>query len=223
MLKHNTPLDIILLAAGMSRRMGAQNKLLLPFKNSTILETTIHNIIDAGIGKMTIVLGHEADIVTPFLQQFMQNINNPNPLIVNNLNYEKGMTTSIQMGVHASNLPFFSDLNTRGTEGGYMICLSDMPLISPEEYSYLAHQFSIYLKKDKKAIVQPIYQGERGNPTIFSKIYKEDILNLTYPEGCKPIVQAYKEHLYLVEMPTPSVLRDADTPEAYQELIANRH
>jgi molybdenum cofactor cytidylyltransferase len=207
-------INVIVLAAGMSRRMGAQNKLLLPFGNSTILETTIHNIMDAGIGKMTIVLGHEADIIRQNLKKFEKLSNLDTPLsICENLNYEKGMTTSIQAGIKAT------EIRNPKSEIGYMICLSDMPLITTEEYTYLANQFADFYRKDKRAIVQPTYQGQRGNPTIFSKTYKDDILNLNHLDGCKPIVQAHQNHLYFVEMPTPSVLRDADTPEAYQMLF----
>jgi molybdenum cofactor cytidylyltransferase len=125
--------------------------------------------------------------------------------ILMNEKYEKGMTTSIQKGVErASNDSL-----------GYMICLSDMPFITPSEYQFLANAFFSILENDKQAIVQPVFEGQRGNPTIFSSFYKKDILDLTYTEGCKPIVQNYKKHLYLVEMPTDSIVKDIDVREEY--------
>jgi CTP:molybdopterin cytidylyltransferase MocA len=263
-------LTSIVLAAGLSRRMGEENKLLLPFGGATILETTLLNIIESQMGETLVVVGHEADDVVRTLamnfrfqisdsrlaaRQDLLNLldlvnlkpdedkrtgnlqSSPNvlnaqtsnfklendklqthlsPLSINaenqpflkillNENYEKGMTTSIQKGVEAAN----------DDSLGYMICLSDMPFITPEEYTFLADAFFTILENDKQAIVQPIFEGNRGNPTIFSSFYKKDILGLTYTEGCKPIVQANKKHLYLVEMPTKSVLQDIDLREEY--------
>jgi CTP:molybdopterin cytidylyltransferase MocA len=265
-------LTSIVLAAGLSRRMGEENKLLLPFGGATILETTLLNIIESQMGETLVVVGHEAeDVVRTLAQNFRFQISNfrlaarqdllnlnlkvlvnlkpdehkctgnlqtsPNvlnaqtsnfklekdklqthlpPLSINaenqpflqilmNENYEKGMTTSIQTGVEAAN----------DNSLGHMICLSDMPFITPAEYRFLADAFFSILENDKQAIVQPIFEGNRGNPTIFSSFYKKDILNLTYTEGCKPIVQTNKTHLYLVEMPTKSVLQDIDLREEY--------
>ena len=47
----------IVLAAGLSRRMGNENKLLLPFGNSTILGTTLTQILNAQLGETLLVLG----------------------------------------------------------------------------------------------------------------------------------------------------------------------
>lgn len=211
-------LTAIVLAAGLSRRMGKDNKLLLPFGETTILETTLSHILRAELGETCVVVGHEADDVVSILMpnlQFQTSLRGTKPsnvqLLTNN-DYEKGMTTTIQTGVDAA-----SDASA-----GYMICLSDMPFIAPAEYQFLKEQFLIIWAKDPQAIVQPTYEGKRGNPTIFSNVYKKDILNLTYTEGCKPIVQAHQEHVYLVEMPTDSVLQDIDSKKEYTKIISNQ-
>jgi molybdenum cofactor cytidylyltransferase len=225
-------LTAIVLAAGLSRRMGKDNKLLLPFGETTILETALAHILKAELGETLVVVGHEADDIvsilmpnlkfdmsslkreTPNLKPETQNLkletSNLKPETSNlklqtNNDYEKGMTTTIQIGVEAAN----------DKSVGYMICLSDMPFITPAEYQFLKEQFLTIWAKDPQAIVQPTFEGKRGNPTIFSSMYKKDILNLTYTEGCKPIVQANVQHVYLVEMPTDSVLKDIDSKEEY--------
>ena len=237
----------IVLAAGLSRRMGEENKLLLPFGGMTILEMTLSNILPSQLGETLVVVGHEAaDIVKVLVKNFTcqisdaqfqekksmpktlkallsDEVNKPQwglpPLsiiaqnqlffeVLLNEEYEKGMTTSIQKGVEAAN----------DNSLGYMICLSDMPFITPTEYRFLAQAFFDILERDKQAIVQPTFEGNRGNPTIFSNFYKKDILDLTYTEGCKPIVQQHKKHLYLVEMPTDSVVKDIDLRQEYDRL-----
>ncbi len=211
-------LSIIVLAAGLSKRMGADNKLLLPFHGKTLLETTISNILFADIGEVIVVVGHEAEKVKNVLKNY------PLPLesgcsisIIENLAYEKGMTTSIQKGILAAQ-------NTYGTSRfkreGYMICLSDMVLIRPEEYRYLAQQFSDFYKQNEKVIIQPIFEEKRGNPVIFSSFYKKSILETTDTEGCRSVVQAYKKHVKLVEMPTNHVLQDIDIQADYLQLLS---
>jgi molybdenum cofactor cytidylyltransferase len=215
-----TPITAIVLAAGLSRRMGNENKLLLPFGQSTILTTTLANILSAKIGETLVVVGHEAQNVQAALTTWrdlqVAVLPNEGPLsistwrdlkvaLLTNNHYEKGMTTTIQTGVAAADAESL----------GYMICLSDMPFITPSEYTFLANEFLNILKTDKQAIVQPIFKEKRGNPTIFSSFYKNHILELTDTEGCKPIVKANAAHVYLVEMPTDSVLRDIDTQGDY--------
>jgi molybdenum cofactor cytidylyltransferase len=240
-------LTSIVLAAGLSRRMGEENKLLLPFGGTTILEMTLSNILPSQLGETLVVVGHEAaDIVKVLAKNFAFQISDvkfkekkpiPRTLkallsdevstlqwglpplsitaqnqlffkILLNEDYEKGMTTSIQKGVEAASEESL----------GYMICLSDMPFITPAEYKFLADAFFDILEQDRQAIVQPTFEGNRGNPTIFSNFYKKDILDLTYTEGCKPIVQNHKKHLYLVEMPTDSVVKDIDFRQEYDRL-----
>ena len=218
----------IVLAAGLSRRMGEVNKLLLPFGKKTILETTLDNILSSDIEVVLIVIGHEAQQVKKVLDDYLRRNTGFRRkfFVVENPNFEKGMTTSIQAGVRASQnisptLPHSQPSTTHNSQLStlnYMVCLSDMPLISANEFSFLKNQFEEILKQDEKAIVQPIFKEKRGNPTIFSSFYKNDILNLMDTEGsegCKPIVQAHKNHVYLVEMPTPSILKDIDNEEEY--------
>jgi CTP:molybdopterin cytidylyltransferase MocA len=191
------------------------------------LETTLANVLTARVGETLVVVGHEAAEIkvvlaanTIFHFSLFTFHSKKGPLSINaknapfftiltNKHYEKGMTTTIQTGVEAADLASL----------GYLICLSDMPFITAAEYQFLAQQFLIIREKDPQAIVQPTFEGKRGNPTIFSNVYRESILQLTDTEGCKPIVKTHAEHVYLVEMPTNSVLKDIDSKEEYVRLI----
>ena len=219
----------IVLAAGLSRRMGEENKLLLPFGKKTVLETTLDNILSSNIDVVLIVIGHEAQQVKKVLDDYLRRNTGfrRKCFIVENPDFEKGMTTSIQAGVKASqnisptihNSQPSTTHNSQLSTLNFMICLSDMPLISADEYSFLKNQFEYILKHDTQAIVQPIFKEKRGNPTIFSNFYENHILNLTDAEGCKPIVQSHKNHVYLVEMPTHSILKDIDNTEDYKLMM----
>lgn len=193
----------IVLAAGASRRMGTDNKLFLPFGKQTLLETTLSHIEAAGLGEILVVVGYEKERVYELLK------NKPFK-VVENPDYARGMTTSIQAGIAAA----------RPDTAGFMICLSDMPLIAATAYQALAEIFTTALESDAAAIVQPRYQGQPGNPVLFSGLYRHDLLALQYPEGAKPLVEANREHLVRAEMHTGAILLDADTPEAYRLLLS---
>jgi molybdenum cofactor cytidylyltransferase len=188
----------IVLAAGLSRRMGQANKMLLPFGDSTILETTLQQLSGAGIVDIIVVTGHEHERVKALLQ-------NHAVQVVFNSDFEKGMTTSIQAGILAA----------RAETQGWMICLADMPLLTAEEYALLIKQFTTALATDPKAIVQPRFHDQPGNPVIFSACYREPILALDFPEGARPIVQGHRQHIVPVPLLTDHCLRDIDTPEDF--------
>lgn len=199
-------LTVILLAAGLSKRMGHANKLRLPFGDKTILQATLENIIEAKLGEILVIVGYEKELIESDLEHFKDKIK-----IVFNPHFESGMTSSIQAGIANS---------SKNTEG-YMICLSDMPLLQLIDYQRISNFYLSFIeKKDSHyPIVQPVFKGQRGNPVIFHPIYKKEILDLKNTEGGKPIVQAHKENVYFVEMSNNAILLDADTPEAYAELL----
>lgn len=193
-------LSAIVLAAGLSKRMGNINKLLLPYKNKTIIEATLENILASGIDEIIVVTGCEAEKVKAVIQHL------PVP-ILHNPYYEKGMTTSIQCGVkHAK-------------ETGYMICLADMFMIISEEYALLKKTYEENFTSNPKYIYLPRYNNEKGNPVIFSTYYKHAILEHKEMEGCKAIVQSNKENVFWVDMPTNHVLQDMDYYKDYEKYI----
>lgn len=195
---------ILLLAAGLSRRMGPANKLLLPFGQKTLLETTLDHLEAAALGELMVIVGHEAGLLRPLLH-------GRTCRVLENPDYGTGMTSSIKTGVAAA----------APNSNGFMICLADMPLITPAEYRLLADAFEAALAADAHAIVQPRYGERRGNPVIFSAVYREALLTLDEAEGARSVVKAHIDHLFLVDMPTDAVLCDADTPEAYRLLLKN--
>ena len=189
----------IVLAAGLSARMGDANKLLLPLACKTVIETVVQNIIDANIEEIIVVTGHEAEDVKKALANLpVQIIHNPH--------FTKGMTTSIQLGVSMA----------RGN--GYMICLSDMPLIKPEDYAFLKKRFNEQQLVNEQCIVIPKFLDEKGNPVIFSSFYREAILIHQEMEGCRAIIQTNKKNICWAEMSNDNILRDMDTNAEYEKM-----
>src|SRR5437763_6613421 len=113
----------IVMAAGLSTRIGTDNKLLLPFRHKNVIETTLGNIIGSGIKEIIVVLGHEAEKV-------QNSISHLNVRITINPEYSSGLTSSIKSGVRISN----------GI--GYLLCLADMVLIETVAYRLICDGFN---------------------------------------------------------------------------------
>ena len=192
----------ILLAAGESRRMGAKNKLLMLFENKSIIEHIVENLIASRAAEVIVVLGHEAETVQSVLS-------GKNVIFAINPNFRQGMTTSIHAGI----------ANASPNVGGFMICLSDLPFITTGEFNVLIDAFEAASRKDSKTIIVPQFDGQRGNPVIFSAGYRKDILEHKGLMGCKGIVKQNPDRVLEVEMATDHILRDIDTAEDYEAFI----
>ena len=193
-------ISAVILAAGESKRMGEQNKLLLPFRGQTLIECIVDTVLSSNVGEVIVVLGHEAVRVWEVCRD-------RHVKCVQNDNYKEGMTTSIHMGVQAAD----------ASADGFMICLSDLPLIECDELNHLLHAFEEAVRAKNKYIAIPVFKGERGNPVIFSVIYKNEILAQKGLMGCKGIIKQNTAQVLEIEMATEHVLSDIDTPEDYEK------
>lgn len=192
-------LSAIILAAGMSTRMGAENKLLLKHKDSTLVNETILQLSNTkGIDEIIIVLGHEADLVR-------QHIQHKDIKSVVNQNYKTGQTSSIQTGVGVAD----------GITDGYMICLGDMPFIQAEDYEAL---IQFWHQSGNGRIIRPWVNDKPGHPVIFDATYKDDILSETYADGCRSVILKHKEKYVKFKSAKQNYLVDIDTPEDQQKL-----
>lgn len=192
-------ISAIILAAGESKRMGAENKLLLPFEGRPLIEHIVRTVQASEADEVIVVVGHEAEQVQAALAGC-------GVYIVQNDHYREGMTTSIHTGVFAA----------AAEAEGFMIYLSDLPLIEAEELNGLIGAFKRALHENPAAIAVPVYQGQRGNPVLFSAPYRSAILNHKGLMGCKGIVKQNPDHVVHIEMPTDHILHDIDTREDYQ-------
>ena len=190
----------ILLAAGSSTRMGGVNKLLLPWKNSTVIAHTIQQLLTSGAGEVIVVTGYQHEEVIKAISEF--------PVaVVHNPLHESGMTGSIQAGVAVA------------AGDSFMICLGDLPTIDAQEYRKLVKQAEVFEQNLECFIVLPRYKNEKANPVIFSSYFRQAILEHKATEGCREIVAANQQYVHWVDMETDHVLTDIDSTTDYQNLL----
>ncbi|MEL6534019.1 MAG: nucleotidyltransferase family protein [Bacteroidota bacterium] len=195
----------ILLAAGMSTRMGEQNKLLLPLGGKPIIEQSLETLLAASPADVVVVLGHQASRVREALSYYEGKVR-----FVTNPDFEQGMTSSIQAGVQA----------IAPDALGVMVCLGDMPFLTSFDLQQLGATFTQQVAQNPKTIVVPTYEGQRGNPVTFSMAFRGEILDHTNQEGCKGLVKRNPEYVVEVASAGKDVRLDIDTPEEYAEMEA---
>ncbi len=194
--------SIILLAAGLSSRMQAGHKLLLPLGRHTMIEEVLTQLQATSAFEWIVVTGHDQKKLIPILSNFhrLKQVSNPH--------YQNGLTSSIQQGIR----------NTSPASEGYMLCLSDLPFITSREYQYLLDAFSSR-DSSQPCIVRAVFKGSYGHPVIFSRHFKAAILEHRNPQGCREIIKKNIHSVVEIDIATDAILKDVDTNEDYQRLI----
>jgi molybdenum cofactor cytidylyltransferase len=177
--------------------MGAQNKLLLQIGSEVLIRKFVESVCASAADAVLVVLGHEAEKIKAVLQD--QTVS-----FVENTCFEEGMTTSIQSGVKAA--------STEST--GLMICLADLPFAETSDFNRLIQAFTDFRRTESSLIIVPVFQGQRGNPVLFSAEFRDKIL-AHKGEGCREIVRQYPQSVREVCMENDNLLRDIDTPVDY--------
>lgn len=193
-----TSVSAILLAAGLSSRMDGPNKLLLPWNETTLIEHMLSQVLLSDVLEVVLVLGRDANKIISLLEP------HPKLKIVENHNYETGMTSSIQEGVK------------KAKGNAYMICLSDMPFLNPSDYNALVHNYQGSLTASKD-ILLPQYEGKKANPVIFNAAYREAILNHKEANGCSGIVKQHIDRVIRFDVGNDHFVLDIDTLSDYQK------
>ena len=194
----------ILLAAGMSTRMG-RPKQLLPFKNETVIETVISTLLASSLDEVLVVLGHKHELI---YQKIEAALGNKKLRIINNPDYRLGMLTSVQAAL--------KQISSSSTE--FALTLVDQPLIATNTIDLLidTHQST------HQPITIPSYHGQRGHPAIFDSMLIDEVLALKWDgRGMKEILEKYFDQIHYLPVDTDSILKDMDTPQDYQRLIQN--
>lgn len=184
----------ILLAAGLSSRMGARNKLLLPVHGRPMIRHMVDTYYGATHHPVCVVTGHAADEIAHALKDA------PVTLLFNP-NYEQGQPTSVACGLRAA--PICDRL---------LIGLGDQPLLTCADLSLLldAHD-----NGDPHKISIPFHSDQRGNPIVVPASLRARLLEDPHSPGCKKFTGAHPEHVQFHRLSQRGFYTDIDTPDAY--------
>jgi molybdenum cofactor cytidylyltransferase len=188
-------LAAVVLAAGLSRRMG-RAKLLLIVEGRAVVRMAVDNVLAGGIERIVVVSGAEHEAIAHALAGLpVRFAVNPNP--------EAGQGSSIAVGIAA--LP-------ERVEAA-LIVLGDQPFLSPEVIPSLAAA----LARTGLPIVAPRYRDGRGNPVLFARAVFPELLRLAGDRGARAVIERDPSRVAVVDFET-SMPADIDTPEDYERL-----
>src|SRR5215467_1037717 len=186
----------VVLAAGMSRRMGTP-KQLLRIEGQTVLELTLGNVRSSQVDEIVLVLGFAAEAVekeTP-----ISNVN-----VVRNADYEQGMGTSLRSGLAAVNQ----------AASAAIIVLADQPFVQPATLNKLME-----CHRGRRAqIVIPTFRGFRGNPVLLDRSVFAELRSLSGDVGCRAIFGNHTEDIYKLPVDDPGILLDIDSRDDFMAL-----
>lgn len=176
----------IVLAGGLSRRMGARNKLVEVWNGKPLLRHVVDAMLASDLDDILVVLGHEADAVAAVLQSGI-------PTVLAH-DYASGLSATLRAGLLAS-------------DGDFMVLLGDMPLVSAFHINAL-----LAVADDENPLVVASHEGQLGNPALFATRYRHTLMALSGDKGGRSLLES--EPVTLVDI-GPAALRDFDTPEAF--------
>jgi len=186
----------ILLAAGQSKRMSGENKLIKSVKGIPLIKCALNNILKSHVNEIIIVLGYQNETIEKLIDKTSR------IKFVFNSNFESGMASSIKKGIKKL---------SKKTDS-FFISLGDMPSINYDTYNQL-----IKCNKNKKAIV-PMFKGQQGNPVLFPKSFEEKFLSIQGDSGAKKILEINKKEVLYLEINDPGIIRDLDVPNDFNNL-----
>jgi len=180
-----TTVGALVLAAGLSRRMGAA-KLALPLGGRPVISATLAAVEAAGL-PVLLVTGAHSDVVRAAA---------PGVPWVQAEDHALGLAESLKAGLAAAPPNW----------GAVLVVLGDMPFVRSETLQALAG----VLAAGAGAVV-PVEGGRRGNPAGFARASWPALMRLSGDQGARPLL----DRLGVVEVPLddPGIHRDIDVPD----------
>ncbi|MEX0582127.1 MAG: molybdopterin-binding/glycosyltransferase family 2 protein, partial [Sneathiella sp.] len=189
---------VLILAAGQSRRMGAENKLFAEIDGKPMLRHTAEQALKSKAIHVYGVTGYEKERVAALFDELgIKSFHNPD--------YNEGLSSSLKTGFRA----------LADQYDGLLICLGDMPLVTSDLFNALIDAFDV---EEGRSIIVPTFQGKRGNPVLIASSFKSDILAITGDIGAKSLIAENESLVFNVDAEKDSIFTDIDTPDALAAL-----
>ena len=169
------------------------NKMCLVIDQKPVIVHTIE-AMKPFVTKIILVTGH-------YDKEIRQIIKEDDKIrIIYNKDYEKGMFSSVLCGA-------------KQIEDDFFIVPGDIPFINAGTYDALL--------KGTKPVRYPVYQGKEGHPLFI----KKELLNELLKQNIESNLKAFrdKQDKEAISVDDKNILRDIDTLEDYQNVIAERN
>lgn len=188
----------IILAGGVSRRMG-EPKQLLPWGSQTVIEAIMQHVNALPLAENIVVTGALHDELIPLVSPYGgRSIYNPR--------YAEGeMLSSFQTGLNT--LP--------NNVAACLVFLGDQPQLNLR----LIYQILIRYAEGGASIVAPSYKMRRGHPILIDRQHWDALRSLPDGKAPRDVINQHQDQTAYVVTQDPNILNDLDTPEQYQAAL----
>ena len=183
-------IKVILLAAGLSKRMKSENKLIKLYKNKPLINYSLNVLKKSKVNKIIIVLGYQYKEVRKIIKK------NKKIIFTYNKNYKKGMASSIKMGLK----------KVSKNDKGFIVAQSDMPFVKLSDINKICRSI-----KTKKFLVHALkYKNRLGNPIGFDISLIKKFKNIKGQFGAKFMVKRLKNRTNFINISSLKSFKDFD-------------
>ena len=184
----------LVLAAGLSRRMG-EFKPLLPFRGKTLIENTIDSILSSGAHQVVVVTGHRAQELEPILEKRYGD----RVISARNTDFAStDMLHSIRVGCRA--MPEC---------GAFFLLPGDMPVVEENTFRRILTQ-----RDGTVSVIFPTLDGYRKHPPLVDSHLIPAILSFSGDGGLRRFWKEQEDIIRTVSVDDAGVWVDLDIPTA---------
>jgi molybdenum cofactor cytidylyltransferase len=183
---------LLVLAAGLSRRFGAANKLMAPLRGKPLALHLADRVAEAPFAhKLVICRDGDHGLQTAFAGRGFASLVNPDSA--------RGQASSLALGVTQL---------IRHKPQAIVVCLADMPFVT------LVHLQAIVAGLgDDVSIVASRLRGQPSPPAAFAPTHFDALTQLEGDKGARSLLQ----NALLIDAPV-EILADFDTPADFARL-----
>ena len=180
----------ILLAAGQSKRLKSENKLIKLYKKKPLINHSLNALHKSKVNKVIVVLGYQKKELQKLIKKNNKNI------FTYNKEYKKGMASSIKAGLRK--------LNKK--DKGFIIVQSDMPFIKSSDINKIYNSI-----KSKKYLIYVLkYRNKVGNPIGFDISTMKKFKRIKGDVGAKFMVKRLKKETKFIRINNLKSFKDFD-------------
>lgn len=184
----------IILAAGLSSRMGAF-KPLLEIEGVSMVRRIVQLMQGAGAGPVVVVTGHRR-------RELEEHLQGAGVELVHNPDYASTQQfDSLRLAL----------ARLEGRCGRLLISPADIPFVKPETVEALLGAPGEF--------VRPVYRGRGGHPVLLSGNLIPALLRYDGPDGLRGAIRKSGYAVRNVEVEDGGVLMDNDTPEDFARTV----
>ena len=180
----------ILLAAGQSKRLKSENKLIKLYRKEYLINYSLKALLKSKVNKVIIVLGYQGKKIKKIIKKNKKNI------FVYNKDFSKGMASSIKVGLKKVSIK----------DKGFIIAQSDMPFMKSSDINKICYS----IKSQKSLVHALIYKKRVGKPIGFDISIVNKFKRINGDIGAKFMVKRLKDETKFIKINNIKSFKDFD-------------